>query len=62
MRDQFRGPYRSTSPVRIRSSSALHGPLILSGLLGLDSEEQQSEEEEVEEELLLVASILLRKT
>ena len=32
MSDQFLAPNRSTSRVRIRSSSALHGPLIFSGL------------------------------
>lgn len=70
IRDQFLGPYRSTRRVKIRSSSALHGPLILSALwvsLGIlllpekdDSEEEESEDE-VEEEHILIASIKREK-
>lgn len=58
IRDQFLGPYRSTSLVNILSSSALHGPLILSDLwvaLGVlllpdkDDSEDDDSEDEVEE-------------
>lgn len=58
MSDQFRGPYRSTSRVNTLSSSALHGPLVLSGLFLAfsvkdDSDDEESEEEEEYEEHLL---------
>nr|GME09283.1 Ribosomal protein L41 [Ipomoea batatas] len=65
--DQFLGPYRSTSRVRILSSSALHGPLILSALFpsraafppaeNEDSDEDESDDVEEVDELLLNASI-----
>lgn len=66
IRDQFLGPYRSTSRVKILSSSALHGPLILSAfwvVLGVllpekdDSEDEESEDEVELEEHLFIASI-----
>lgn len=68
IKDQFLGPYLSTRRVKTRSSSALHGPLILSGLLGFlgvlpdkeDSEEEESDEE-VEDEHLFIASIVERE-
>nr|GMD89024.1 Ribosomal protein L41 [Ipomoea batatas] len=65
--DQFLGPYRSTRRVRILSSSALHGPLILSALFpsraafppaeNEDSDEDESDDVEEVDELLLNASI-----
>lgn len=65
--DQFRGPYRSTSRVRILSSSALQGPLILSGRFPSrgafppaendDSDDDESEDVEEVDELLLNASM-----
>uniref|UniRef100_A0A803QW97 Uncharacterized protein n=1 Tax=Cannabis sativa TaxID=3483 RepID=A0A803QW97_CANSA len=61
IKDQFLAPYRSTSRVRIRSSSVLHGPLIRSGLfpfLGTllfpeDSEDDESDDDVVEDVHLL---------
>lgn len=67
IRDQFFGPHLSTRVIKMRSSSALHGPLTLSalwtalGVLSLpakdDSDEEEEPEDEVEEEHLLIASI-----
>lgn len=55
IRDQFRAPNRSTNRVRIRSSSALHGPLIRSDFG--EKSEDVSEEEELAEEVGLKMSI-----
>lgn len=58
IKDQFLAPYFSTSRVRILSSSALHGPFILSGLLASlgvlleESEDDESDEEDVADEHL----------
>ena len=59
MSDQFLAPCCSTSLVKILSSSALHGPLILSSLfwfVGFDSEEHESDDDVAVEELLFIAS------
>lgn len=61
MRDQFRAPCRSTKRVRIRSSSALHGPLILSDLLCFvlapdndDVSEDVSDDDELPDEMSIL--------
>lgn len=62
MSDQFLAPCCSTSRVKILSSSALHGPLILSSLFWFVSEEHESDDDVVVEELLLIASKFIFKS
>lgn len=46
IRVQFLGPCFSTNRVRIRSSSELHGPFILSDLLESDHDDEESDDVE----------------